>query len=91
MAFAYALVEILGKDAESLKEGMPYCIENNETLESLSLDTYKKFHNMFEEDVYNAVALETCLNSRQVVGGPSSKVEKENIERIEKKVSDYHD
>jgi argininosuccinate lyase len=68
-----------------------YCIENNETLESLSLDTYKKFHNMFEEDVYNAVALETCLNSRQVVGGPSSKVEKENIERIEKKVSDYHD
>lgn len=68
-----------------------YCIENNETLESLSLDTYKKFHNMFEEDVYNAVALETCLNSRQVVGGPSSKVEKENIERIEKKVSEYHD
>jgi argininosuccinate lyase len=46
---------------------------------------------MFEEDVYNAVALETCLNNRQVVGGPSSKVEKENIERIEKKVSDYHD
>lgn len=46
---------------------------------------------MFGEDVYQAISLETCLNNRAVVGGPSPKIEMENIHRINQKVSGYCD
>lgn len=48
-----------------------YCIENKTDFESLSLDEYKKFSVLFEEDIYNAVDLDNCVNSRTVYGGPS--------------------
>ncbi|MBP3378448.1 MAG: argininosuccinate lyase, partial [Clostridia bacterium] len=41
-------------------------------LESLSLDTYKEFSPMFENDVYEAVNLDNCVNRRTVYGGPSA-------------------
>ncbi|MGN1408679.1 MAG: argininosuccinate lyase [Eubacteriales bacterium] len=48
-----------------------YCIENKTDFESLSLAEYKKFSELFEEDIYNAVDLDNCVNSRTVYGGPS--------------------
>ena len=68
-----------------------YCIEHGETLETLSLDVYTGYTDMFGEDVYQAISLETCLNNRAVVGGPSPKIEMENIHRINQKVSGYCD
>lgn len=64
-----------------------YCIEHNETLETLSLDVYKQYSDLFDEDVYQAIALETCLKNRMVIGGPSPEVEKANIERVKAKVN----
>ena len=54
-----------------------YCIENKTDLESLPLETYKEFSPMFENDVYDAVNLDNCVNRRTVYGGPS----KESVER----------
>ena len=34
---------------------------------------------IFEEDVYEAISLETCVNNRQVIGGPSKKAMEEVI------------
>ena len=68
-----------------------YCIEHGETLETLPLDVYTGYTDMFGEDVYQAISLETCLNNRAVVGGPSPKIEMENIHRINQKVSGYCD
>ncbi|MCI8623580.1 MAG: argininosuccinate lyase [Provencibacterium sp.] len=48
-----------------------YCIEQGETLETLPLEQYRQFSEEFSEDIYEAVALETCLNSRNVLGGPA--------------------
>ncbi len=48
-----------------------YCIENGKTLETLPLETYKDSSPLFEEDVYEAVKLETCVNQRSVPGGPA--------------------
>ena len=50
-----------------------YCIENGKTLESLSLEEYKSFSEVFEEDVYNFISLETCVSKRNVPGGPAEK------------------
>lgn len=66
-----------------------YCIDHNETLESLSIDVYKQYSDLFDDDVYEAIALETCLKNRMVVGGPSPEVEKANIKRVKEKVKAY--
>lgn len=48
-----------------------YCINNGKTLESLSMDEYKSFSDIFEDDVYHAIDLETCVAMRLSQGGPS--------------------
>ena len=48
-----------------------YCIEHTYTLESLPLEIYRRHHELFSEDVYEAISLERCVNGRKVLGGPS--------------------
>ena len=48
-----------------------YCIENNTSLEKLSLEEFKQFSDLIEEDVYDAISLETCVNKRTLIGGPA--------------------
>lgn len=48
-----------------------YCVENNKTLETLTMEEYNKFSNQFTEEIYDAISLETCVNGRKVFGGPS--------------------
>ena len=46
-----------------------YCIENQTDLESIPLATYQTFSELFAEDLYNEIALETCVNKRTSAGG----------------------
>ena len=48
-----------------------YCIENKCDFETLPLTVYKTFSPLFDEDIYEAVNLENCVNERKVYGGPS--------------------
>lgn len=48
-----------------------YCIEKNISLDEMSLDEYKKISPVFEEDIYEAISLETCVEKRETVGAPS--------------------
>ncbi len=48
-----------------------YCIQNREVLETLSLETYKGFSPLFEEDLYHEISLETCVEKRISEGGTS--------------------
>ena len=45
------------------------CIESEKTLETLTIDEYRSLCPEFEEDVYQAIALETCVESRSAPGG----------------------
>lgn len=47
------------------------CIELDTTLEELPLDEYKELSPVFENDVYDAIDLDTCVNGRKVTGGPA--------------------
>ncbi len=40
------------------------CIEKGETLETLPIDEYKKICDLFDEGVYEAIALDTCVKRR---------------------------
>lgn len=48
------------------------CIEQDKTLETLELEKYKEVCPTFEEDIYQAIDLLTCVNERNTLGGPSA-------------------
>ena len=48
-----------------------YCIEKNISLDEMRLDEYKKISPVFDEDIYEAISLETCVEKRETIGAPS--------------------
>lgn len=46
------------------------CIEKNLSLGELPLEEYKKISPVFEEDIYDAISLETCVSKRVTIGAP---------------------
>ncbi len=83
-----------------VKKGMPFrsaykisgtivaeCIKRKCVLETLSLEEYKSYSDLFESDIYNEISLETCVEKRISFGGTSvSSVEKQ-IEFVESELS----
>ena len=59
-----------------------YCIENNTTLEKLTLEQFKQFSDLIEEDVYDAISLETCVNKRTLTGGPAPETVKRYLDNL---------
>ena len=68
-----------------------YCIEHATTLEELSLDEYKALSPLFEDDVYKAVSLDTCVNTRTVYGGPSKKSTEHQIALVKEYITNKGD
>jgi argininosuccinate lyase len=59
-------------------EIVAYCIKNGFILENLPLETYKKYGDFFENDVFDAIDLKTCVKKRISEGGTGiSSVEKQ--------------
>ena len=48
-----------------------YCISKDKALEDLTIEEFKEFSSLIEEDVYDAISLETCVNERKIYGGPA--------------------
>ncbi len=61
-----------------------YCIERGCALKDVDLDTLKSFNDLFEEDVYEAIDLKTCVMQRQSLGGPAPNEVARQIENIRK-------
>ena len=61
-----------------------YCIENNKAIDDLTMDEMKSFSEIIEEDIYNAVSMETCVNDRNVIGGPAKEMTQTAIAKAEK-------
>lgn len=68
-----------------VKKGLPFrdaykitgqlvaiCIEKGVVLETLPIAEYKAICDTFGDDVYQAISLDTCVNGREVIGGPAS-------------------
>lgn len=47
------------------------CIDKNIAIDDMSLEELKTFSFVFEEDVYEAISMETCVNTRLTIGAPS--------------------
>lgn len=48
-----------------------YCIDNDQIFETLPIEKYRDFSELFDDDIYTAVDLMTCVNGRSVYGGPA--------------------
>ncbi|MDD2554633.1 MAG: argininosuccinate lyase [Desulfotomaculaceae bacterium] len=48
-----------------------YCLKKGLTLDRMSLEEYKVFSPLVEEDVYMAIDIKNCVESRKVPGGPA--------------------
>ena len=83
-----------------VKKGMPFreaymivgrlvnlCIKNHETLDTLTLRDFRAISELFDEGVYEAMALKNCVNGRKVYGGPSKEAVTKQIQLIEEFVA----
>jgi argininosuccinate lyase len=64
------------------------CIESNHTLQSLPLKEYKAIHNAFEKDIYESLDLNTCVEKRNVEGGPAPDAVSNQIERLKSELEE---
>ena len=61
------------------------CIEKSLTLETLPINIYKSVCDLFEEDVYEAINLDKCVEMRLSKGGPTPSSVEKQIEIAKKK------
>ena len=65
------------------------CIEKKISLDELSLEEYRAICPVFEQDIYDAISLETCVNKRRTIGAPGQEAMKQVIECYEKYMAEY--
>lgn len=48
-----------------------YAIENGKNLDDFSIEEFKEFSEKIDDDIYNAISMETCISERSIIGGPA--------------------
>ncbi len=85
-----------------VKKGMPFrdaykitgtlvaeCISKGLTLETLPLEEYRKMTELFDEGVYDAISLDTCVRERKSEGGPSPDAVNKQIAQAEAALGEF--
>ena len=62
-----------------------YCLDTNKVIDALSMDEFKEFSELFDQDIYTAISLETCVNLRKIPGGPAMETMKAVIDGYKNK------
>lgn len=77
------------RDAYKITGGLvALCIEKKTDLEHLPMEDYKSRSELFDDDVYEAISLDTCVNMRSSKGGPSPESVREQIKCTKKTLND---
>ncbi|NLG88736.1 MAG: argininosuccinate lyase [Clostridiaceae bacterium] len=61
-----------------------YCIEHKKEISGLTMEEFKSFSPFFEDDIYEAITLEACVNGRKLTGGPARESVKASIAKVKK-------
>ena len=80
-----------------VKKGMPfrdahkavgqlvrYCVDENKTLDTLTVDEYKRFSESFDNDILQIVDIPQLVAARTAVGGPAKKTVEKHIRKLRK-------
>ena len=65
-----------------------YCIKADAALMDLSLEELKSFHPAFEQDVFEAMSLKTCVEGRSIPGGPAPAAVQASIDEARKRMEE---
>lgn len=63
------------------------CIDKGIALDDMSLEEFKAVSPVFEEDIYEAISLKTCVEKRTTTGAPGREAMKKVIEIYRKRLS----
>ncbi len=82
-----------------VKKGLPFrsayktvgqivskCISEGKVLETVPIEEYKKINELFDDDLYNEISLETCVSKRISDGGTGYESVKKQIEYIRSQI-----
>ena len=58
-----------------------YCIEKDTSIDALSLEELRSISDKFDEDIYDAISLKTCVEKRLTIGAPGEKMMKQVIQK----------
>ena len=62
-----------------------FCIDKNIALDDMTIDEFKAISPVFEEDIYEAISLKTCVEKRTTIGAPG----KEAMDKVIAIYKDY--
>lgn len=63
-----------------------YCIDKGIALDDMSLEEFQAISPVFQEDIYDAISLKTCVEKRMTIGAPGPEAMKKVIEIYKKKL-----
>ncbi len=61
-----------------------YCIDKKCALDDLSIEEFKGFSDIIENDIYEAINMKTCVERRNTIGAPGTEAMKQVIEANKK-------
>ena len=61
-----------------------YCIEKGIALDDMSMEEYKAISPVFEDDIYDAISMETCVDKRNTIGAPGPEAMNQVMEMYKK-------
>ena len=64
-----------------------YCRDKNIAIDDMSLEDLKAISPVCEDDSYDAISMETCVNTRLTIGAPSKKAMEDAIRKEEEYLS----
>lgn len=65
------------------------CIEKKIALDDLPLEEYRKISPVFEEDIYEAISLKTCVGKRVTTGAPGPAAMQEALDIYKRYLEEY--
>ncbi len=67
-----------------------YCIDRDKAIDELSLEELRSICPKFDEDLYEAISLKTCVEKRLTLGGPGKEAMRKVIEEYRAYLSEDH-
>ncbi len=66
-----------------------YCLEQKLNIEQMTLEQFQGFSPIFGDDIYTAISLQTCVNKRDLSGGPAPDAVQKSIALGQKLLAEY--
>ncbi|MFZ5645933.1 MAG: argininosuccinate lyase [Bacillota bacterium] len=71
---------------EVVGKAVYYCVREKKLLEELTLEEYREFSPLVDEDVYGSISIHRCVEARRVLSGPNGESVREAIKNARLKL-----